>query len=263
MKVLIVPIGIESKTGGQYAPILDDGRFLFIPIPEFSIENPKHKEKIAELKIFHKNVYKTSYDFKTYNEIKIDPWPEFPNRRHMGDYLGDGKYRGYPLTSYIPHYDPEFNTFTYGEGSEAKAKALSKLDKGDMLVFCMSLIPAFRSRAKGKYLVGYITIEKIFNFRFNGQNLDYSKIDKRICYNMHIIRKDKSPVIAVGKPNESRLFKKAIQLTDNKKWNILPDILKQIDWPYKTSIVHMGLKKLMGDYAKKFCEFVYSYDDDE
>ncbi len=261
MKILIVPIGIESSTGGQYAPILDDGRFLFIPIPEFSIENPIHNEKVAELRLFHKNVYKNSYDLKTYNEIKIDPWPEFPNRIYMGDYLGDGKYKGYPLTSYIPHYDPEFNTFTYGEGSEAKAKALSNLDRGDMLVFYMSLIPAFRRRAKGKYLVGYITIEKIFDFRFSGQNLNYSKIDKRIGNNMHIIRKDERPVIAAGNPNESRLFKKAIQFTDNKKWNILPDIIKQIGWPHKTTIVHMGLKKLERNYAKKFCEFVLSYDD--
>ena len=256
MKIIITPIGIESSTGRQYAPVLEDGRFIYIPIPEFSTQNPKHQEIISNLKSLQKN----SYNFKTYNEIPIEPWLEYPENKHIGDFLSNRTYLGYPLRSYIPHFDPEFITLTYGEGSHNKAKTLSSLEKGDMLVFYMSLSPPFQNKSKGKFIVGYFTIEKVYDYRFKGVILDYNNIDNRIKNNMHIIRRDIAPVIVVGKPNESRLFKYALQFTDNKRWEILEEILQKIRWPHKTNIVHMGIKVLYGAAAKKFRDLVINHE---
>jgi len=36
MKILVVPVGIDSKEGEQYGPILEDGSFIFVPFTEFS-----------------------------------------------------------------------------------------------------------------------------------------------------------------------------------------------------------------------------------
>lgn len=263
MKINLVPIGIESSTGGDYAPILDDGRFIFIPIPEtkpeFSVNHQKHQEFISDLKLFHENSTNYSHDLKPYYEIPIKPWPEFPTMKYLGDFLGEQNYNGYPLNSYIPHFDPEFKTFTYGEGSQNKAKSLSTLKEGDMLVFYMSLIPPFKNKAKGKFIVGYFTIETIFDYRFRKLKLDFKNIDDRIKNNMHIIRKDKDPVIAVGKMKESRLFKHAFQFT-NEKWEILPNILEKIDWHFKTNKLIRGIRVLNGLDAEKFKRLIINYD---
>lgn len=260
MKLVITPIGIESSTGGQYAPILDDGRFIYIPIPDYSIKNPKHYEILSDLKSFHKNICNYSYDLKTYCEIPINVWPEFPNKKFMGDFLSDRKYKGYPLKSYIPHFDPEFRTFAYGEGSHNKAKTISTLKEGDILVFYMSLIPPFQNKAKGKFIVGYFTIEKVFDFRFSGIKLNYHNVDERIKHNMHIIRRDPDPVIAVGKPSESRLYRHSLQFTDNIKWEILDEIFEKTGWPHMTKKIHMGTKVLEREYARKFHELIVNHD---
>jgi len=144
MKLIITPIGIESSTGGQYAPILEDCRFIYIPIPEFSIRNPEHQKKFSEY----------FYNLKTYSEIPIESWPEYPDKKFIGDFLSDRTFKGYPLKSYVPHFDPEFKTFTYGEGSHKKAKTLFTLNERDILVFYMSLISLFQNKAKGKFNSG-------------------------------------------------------------------------------------------------------------
>ncbi|KKM70342.1 hypothetical protein LCGC14_1441700 [marine sediment metagenome] len=262
MRIYIVPIGIESSTGGYYAPILDDGRFIFIPIPEtnpkFSVHHPKHQEFIFDLERFHKRFHKNLYNLKPYNEISIKPWPEFTTIKKQGDFLGKHNYNGYPLNSYIPHFDPEFKTFTYGEGSQNKAKTLSSLKEGDILAFYMSLMPPFKNKAKGKFIVGYFTIETIFDYRFGNQKLDYKFIDNRIKNNMHIIRRDEEPVIAVGKKSESRLFEHALQFTD-EKWEILPNIIKRIDWQFKTKKLIRGTRILKEENSEKFKELIITH----
>lgn len=239
------------------------GRFIFIPIPEtrpeFSVRHPNHQEFISDLKLFHKSRSNYFYELKPYYEIPIKPWSEFPTMKFLGDFLGEQNYNGYPLNSYIPHFDPEFETFTYGEGSHNKAKSLSTLRKGDMLVFYMSLSPPLKNRAKGKFIVAYYTIEKVFDYRFGTAKLNFNDIDERIKNNMHIIRRDKEPVIAAGKMNESRLFNHALQLT-NEKWEILPNMLEKIDWPFKTNKLIRGTRVLEGRSAEKLKELIINHD---
>ncbi|MFO8019057.1 MAG: hypothetical protein R6U96_10500 [Promethearchaeia archaeon] len=260
MKVAIFPIGIESSSGRQYSPVMDDGRFHYIPIPEFSLKKQADVKKLGNILYVHKRLINNKYDIRTYEHIEVEKWPEYPNLTTLGDFLENRIYLGAPIRSYIPHYDPEFITCTYGEGSNNKAKTLSELRKNDMLAFYMTLARPIQRKVLGKFLVGYFIIEEVFDYRFSGESLDYHAVPERILHNFHVIRTDLKPVIAAGSVSESRLFRKALQFTDNTNWEILPDILEQIEWPFDTTVLGRGTRILRGQAAEIFRAFLEAYD---
>jgi hypothetical protein len=101
MKALLLRAGIDKGSGGSLGPIFTDGTFEYIPIPD---------------------EYATS-ETRTYSTTI---------GRH-----------GKPFSSYLSprcvdnllHFDPEFDTYTYGDGG-MKGKALMKLVEGDQI--CLS-----------------------------------------------------------------------------------------------------------------------------
>jgi hypothetical protein len=90
MKAMLLRIGIDTNCGGL-APIFEDGSFEYIPIPEGY----------------------DSLESRTYGTIK-------------------GR-SGKPLSDFLPgellnnpvHYDPEFETFTYGDPTTKRSRLLS------------------------------------------------------------------------------------------------------------------------------------------
>lgn len=84
-------------------------------------------------------------------------------------------------------------------------------------------------------------------------------MEERILENAHIKRTEKIPVIAAGKKNQSELLDRAIPFTDNINWEILPEVLEQINWPYKTNRIHMGIRVLRGKDAEIFADFVINH----
>ena len=107
--------------------------------------------------------------------------------------------------------------------------------------------------------MGYFTIETIFDYRFKNIRLNYYEVDDRIKNNMHIKQADSEPVIAKGKPSESRLFRHALQFTDSEEWKILPSILNKIEWTFPTKKVLRGTRKLKGEAAEKFRALLISH----
>ena len=101
MKATLLRVGIDKGTDGALAPIFDDGSFEYIPISE---SDAKSKED-----------------------------------RTYGNTIGRSEK---PLSTYLPeeienrtmHFDPEFDTFTYGDPTY-KRRFLLKLERGDLLVF--------------------------------------------------------------------------------------------------------------------------------
>lgn len=76
---------------------------------------------------------------------------------------------GGTLAQYVPpryrdaaaHYDPEFETFTYGDPTRNKRAQLLHLNEGDLLVFYAGLRPPEVSSAGRLYIIGYFTVASV------------------------------------------------------------------------------------------------------
>lgn len=184
MKAMLLRVGIDKGTDGQLAPIFEDGSFEYIPISEGDM---------------------LSKEDRTYENV-----------------IGRS---GKPLSMYLPekirnrktHFDPEFETLTYGDPT-SKRKYFLKLQKGDLLVFYAGLTPFRNSKHKeGLYIIGYFTVEKVIDFN----QLSRSEIER--CYNVYrnnaYLKRSwdtENLVIVVGDKSESKLLNKAVPISKTK-----------------------------------------------
>ncbi len=60
------------------------------------------------------------------------------------------------------HYDPEFETFTYGDPTKYKRGQLLRLMREDVLVFSAGLRPPDQRNGSRLYLIGYFTVESVY-----------------------------------------------------------------------------------------------------
>ncbi|MGB9938100.1 MAG: hypothetical protein ACPK7O_10305 [Methanobacterium sp.] len=181
MKAILLRVGIDKGTDGCLAPIFEDFSFEYIPLSE--------TEKTIE------------------------------NRTYM-DVMG---VNGKSIASYLPqkvkhlkmHFDPEFETFTYGDKG-SKAKWLLKLNRGDLLVFYAGLTPYNSATCpEALYIIGYLTVEEVVDF----DELSKSKTNyycKKCLNNAHIKRYDDLDglVIVMGHQNKSKLLDNAILISE-------------------------------------------------
>lgn len=176
---------------GGLGPLFPNGSFEYVPIPE----NPK----------------KTSSRSLMFSQI--------PARR--GGFLDEfapARFRGGPA-----HYDPEFETFTYGDPTKNKRGQLLRLIRGDLLVFYAGLRPPSQRSGSRLYLIGYFTIVNVYNCDaacpWPPPSLQH------LWANAHFRRKACDPglVVAQGAPTASRLFRFAIPLSDEQQ-EVLPDM---------------------------------------
>ncbi|MFZ2472161.1 MAG: hypothetical protein WAW52_09515 [Methanothrix sp.] len=200
MKAMLLRIGIDSTAGGALGPIFDDGSFEYIPIPEGWVSQER-------------NTYK--------------------------DIIGR---RGRPLSEYIPeaiadfvvHYDPEFETCTYGDPTSPKRSRLLKLEKNDLLVFYAGLDPYNNIKyERGLYIIGYFLVDTVidFNTLADIEIEDYYNIYKNSA---HLKRNGSvnDLVMVVGEKNGSKLLDKAIkisQLRNNIKGSRYHAVSKEME----------------------------------
>lgn len=183
MKAMLLRVGIDTNCGGL-APIFEDGSFEYIPIPEGY----------------------DSREERTYGTI-------------------NGRC-GKPLSDFLPgqfsicpvHYDPEFETCTYGDPTTKRSRLL-KLAHGDLLVFYAGLDPYNNIKyERALYIIGYFTVDKVIDF--NG--LSNQDMEKYVCIynnNAHIKRTigPLNLVIVAGIREISMLLEKAIKISQLKK----------------------------------------------
>lgn len=175
----MVRVGIDSGCGGIQGPIFSDYSFEYIPIPDWS-GNDERK-------------YGNVYGKKARKLVEY-----FPKSRQK------------TMAECSIHFDPEFNTFTYGDPTRLKS-SLQRLVKGDMLIFYCGLAgwgdfklpPAL-------YLIGYFEVEKA------GKAMDFSEKELKVLFgeNYHVRHKDvieneKESLVLVKGSSTSRLLKKA------------------------------------------------------
>jgi len=184
MKAMLLRVGIDKGTDGVLGPIFEDGSFEYIPISEGDPQSIEHR---------------------TY-------------RNTVGR-------SGKPLSTYLPkeiaervmHFDPEFETCTYGDPT-SKRKHLLKLERADLLVFYAGLTPFQNvSHKEALYLIGYFTVDVVVDLN----RLSNREIGK--CYNLYSnnahLKRSYFPedlVIVVGHKNKSKLLDKAVLISQTR-----------------------------------------------
>src|SRR5438309_1882569 len=127
-RILCLRVGMDLGYGGL-GPLFQDGSFEYVPIPE----NPK----------------KATSQSLRFAQIAA---------RSGGsvDQFVPSRYRGA-----LAHYDPEFETFTYGDPTKYKRGQLLRLTREDLLVFYAGLRPPEQRTGSQLYLIGYFTVENV------------------------------------------------------------------------------------------------------
>ncbi len=195
-----------------FSPRFEDGTFELLPIPETPPDAGPHSVVFADVPAFN----------------------------------SAGKNTGESLGRWVPerflgvatHYDPEFNTLTYGDhvGRNARAAALKGVQPGDVMFFIVRLADwidgAFTGRF-GFYLAGFLEVESILS----GVLAEPSQTElKRYGTNAHIRRgfndpsenwdgfwvfggSDKSLRLKYGVPVDRALADNVFRRADGGRWN--------------------------------------------
>lgn len=201
MKGLLLRVGIDRGFGGCLAPIFDDGSFEYIPIPERCATSENRM------------------------------YADLPGRncRTLADFVPAN------LHNSAPHFDPEFETFTYGDPTRNKRKQLLKLDSGDLLIFYAGLEPGNGIDIPRLFIIGYFTVKQVYDFNKIARS-ERGSVVQKIRNNAHAKRKsiDEGLVVVEGDPQESRLLPKAIPLGDSRN-HVMLDLARILG--YKGSVL--------------------------
>jgi len=148
MKAMLLRVGIDTGCGGCLSPIFDDGSFEYIPIPEgcATSENRTYLDLPGRS-------YKKLSDF-------------VPKKLHNSK----------------PHFDPEFETFTYGDPTTNKRRQLLRLNSGDLLIFYAGLYSTVKIDIPRLFIIGYFVVDKVYDFE-EIQESDHDLITPRVSNN--------------------------------------------------------------------------------
>lgn len=186
-QMLFLRVGVDRGCGGTLAPRFEDGSFEYVPIPE------------SKAVALHRGV--------TYNEI--------PAR-------SGGTLQQWVRQDGFAHYDPEFESFTYGEPNNPKRLQLLRLQPGDFLVFYAGFQGAGIS-AGTCFVIGYFCVKTVHEVR-------HVETWPPACLahlhrNAHFRRlnPESTLVVVEGSQSRSRLLEKLKPLS-NANQMVLPDV---------------------------------------
>lgn len=187
-QVVLLRVGVDAGCGGIQGPLLDDGTFEFICIPD--------RKRVSV------------HTYGSLNGKDGEPLLRyFPKSRRK------------LMTKQHVHVDPEFETFTYGDPTTPK-RSLRNLMRGDLLVFYCGLQ---RWDAKegwncderpALYLAGYFEVSLAGMAGDFDQKVLYGEFSK----NFHVryptvYEQQKDDLVLVKGGPGSRLFRKARQIS--------------------------------------------------
>lgn len=188
--ILFLRVGM-SLENGAHGPLFPDGSFEYVPIPEKCEVDSSRSILFSQIPA------------RSGGTIE-----QFVPRR----------YRGTPA-----HYDPEFETSTYGDPARNKRTQLLNLNCYDLLVFYAGLRPLSERQGSKLYIIGYFTVQKVYKMEmlepWPAPGLQH------LWANAHFKRKNGDPnlVVVKGFPQGSRLLEKAVSVSDSHQ-KVLPDL---------------------------------------
>jgi hypothetical protein len=185
MQVVLLRVGIDTGSGGIHGPLFTDGTFEYIPIPD--------------------GFNGRGVDTRTYGNTVgrkgrrlIDYFPESRRERVFGQSI---------------HFDPEFETFTYGDPTSPKAR-LRDLEVGSLLVFYAGLEGWDFNCSPALYIIGYFEVARA------GKVSSFAKeeVGEMFINNFHVMHREvfedqKERLVLVKGSLNSRLLTKAVKIS--------------------------------------------------
>lgn len=231
MNVVLLRVGIDTGCGGIHGPIFEDGTFEYIPIPDSM------------------SIQKYSY----------------------GSCIGR---KGLPLSEYFPktskyrniahqsvHFDPEFETFTYGDPTVPKS-SLKDLQQGDLLVFYAGLQGYGFKKDPALYIIGYFEVAKVHLGGMNSGVIFKNNIHVHPQVFLPIADK----LILIAGNRNSKLLEKAVLISQKgkdsagKSLHVLSDEMQKIfgNFDGKIGIQRSPPRWVLPEYIDRAAKFVKS-----
>ena len=185
MQIVLLRVGIDTGSGGIHGPLFSDRAFEFIPIPD---------------RFGGKGIDKRTYGNTRGRKGRrlVDYFPEARRERVFDQ----------PI-----HFDPEFETFTYGDPTPPKS-SLRRLTDGSLLVFYAGLKGWNFDCPPALYIVGFFEVARA------GLATSFSpaELARMFRNNFHVMHGDvfegqKDRLVLVKGTANSRLLKSAVKIS--------------------------------------------------
>ena len=215
--ILLLRVGLDSSSGRGHGPLFEDNSFEYIPIPESS-------ETTEE---------------RTYDDL--------PAR--TGGRLSE---HAPHLASRVPHFDPEFESFTYGDPSKNKRSQLSRLTTNDLLIFYSSLSPKDVDVGARLCVIGYFVVDTVYDLAAmspDERDATFEKVEnnahvKREGLTREVPHRETYPVIVKGQPERSQLLTEPLPLGDRKR-KVLPWVADIIG--FERDLTRAGVARVLDE----------------
>lgn len=231
MNIALLRVGADSGNLGFHSPIFEDETFDFIPINEEYNNKPENKKR----RIIEKRTFGNTKVRKDNFLIEYFPVNKINKYKHS-----------------IIHFDPEFETYTYGDPSFTK-NGLMKLQKGDYLIFYSSL-SAFPRKDNSEiklYMIGYFEIEKVISVK---DISNYEILLKDFNNNFHVKHYNKFKLDVATSKNKGLKLVKGTRNSRFLKYAV--PISEKIEYgkdKMKRFVVSKEKQKIFGDFNGKIC----------
>ena len=238
MQVVLLRVGIDTGSGGIHGPLFNDGSFEYIPIPDrFGGKGVDHR------------TYATCLG--RYGRALIEYFPEARRKSVFHQ----------PV-----HFDPEFETFTYGDPTPPKS-SLRRLSEGSLLVFYAGLKGWEFDCSPALYIIGYFEVVRA------GVATSYTQaeLDTLFKNNFHVMHRgvfddQKERLVLVKGSSRSRLLGKAIKISSlgmDRSGRPLQRLSPEIqavfgEFAGNTSIQRSPPRWVSQELAQRAAEFVFS-----
>lgn len=220
-QILLLRVGMDLGFGGL-GPLFPDGTFEFVPIPD-------DPSQTSDRTLYYRDI-----PARSGGSIA-----RFVPARH----------RHSPA-----HYDPEFETFTYGDPTKNKRRQILRLGSGDLLVFYAGLRPPEQTQGSKLYIIGYFIIRRIHVITSLSPWPPLAH--ERLWSNAHLRRNegDEDLVVVEGDPARSRLLTHAVPLSDGRQ-DILPEMTELLG--LSGSVKRAGAGRwIPGDHVEKVARWL-------
>jgi hypothetical protein len=238
MQIVLLRVGIDTGSGGILGPLFADGSFEYIPIPD--------------------RFRSMGVDERTYGNTRGKAG------RRLADYFPEARQQR--AAEQRLHFDPEFETFTYGDPTPPKS-SLRDLREGSLLVFYAGLKGWDFACPPALYIIGFFEVERA------GRATSFSPAELARLFknNFHVMHRDvfedqKERLVLVKGAANSRLLKKAVKISllgKDKRGQPLHRLAPEMqrifgDFAGHTSIQRCPPRWVAQEFAKSAARFISS-----
>ena len=184
MQVVLLRVGINTGSGGIHGPLFSDGSFEYIPIPD------SFRDKGVDKRTYGNTRGKSG-------QRLVDYFPETRREKVFDQSV---------------HFDPEFETFTYGDPTRPKAK-LRQLSEGSLLVFYAGLKGWNFDCPPSLYIIGYFEVARA-GLATSFTRAELTRMFQNNFHIMHrgVFQDQKDRLVLVKGNTNSRLLKTAVKI---------------------------------------------------